>query len=375
MILSGRVVNISRTRIDFGFNALDNLHKMLLSQENRKSRIFILVDPNTGEHCLPVLAKACPGLDSASVFEIEGEETSKSLVTAQKVWSELLAAQADRQSLLINLGGGVVTDMGGFVAAGLKRGIAYINIPTSLMGMVDAAIGGKTGVNLHNLKNQLGFFYSPAAVFIDTRFLKTLPETHLRSGFAEIVKSALIGDAILWRRILRQGAGNIFAMNTADRIWQEMIMKTVTFKNRIVCQDFRELKTRKILNFGHTIGHAVESLHLGNDKKTLLHGDAVALGMIAETWLSNIKAGLSDTETLEIITFLKTLYHKQCGLLKSSVTDTTRILDELCNLLLHDKKNKNGEIRFTLIRSAGKPKINITAGRDEIRSALNTLFE
>ena len=375
MILSGRVVTISRTRIHCGPSAIHELHTMLLMQEYRNSRIFVLVDPNTGKHCLPLLAEACPELGAASVFEIEGGEESKSMLTAQKIWDELLAAKADRHSLLINLGGGVVTDMGGFVASAFKRGIPYINIPTSLMGMADAAVGGKTGVNLHNLKNQLGFFYSPAAVFIDTRFLKTLPETHLRSGFAEIVKSALIGDAILWRRILRQGAGNIFAMNTADRIWQEMIMKTVTFKNRIVCQDFRELKTRKILNFGHTIGHAVESLHLGNDKKTLLHGDAVALGMIAETWLSNIKAGLSDTETLEIITFLKTLYHKQCGLLKSSVTDTTRILDELCNLLLHDKKNKNGEIRFTLIRSAGKPKINITAGRDEIRSALNTLFE
>ena len=375
MILSGRVVNISRTRIDVGFNALDNLHKMLLSQEYRKSRIFILVDPNTGKHCLPVLAKACPGLDSASVFEIEGEETSKSLVTAQKIWIELLAAQADRQSLLINLGGGVVTDMGGFVAAGLKRGIAYINIPTSLMGMVDAAIGGKTGVNLHNLKNQVGFFHSPTAIFIDPRFLKTLPEAHLRSGFAEVIKSALVGDPVLWRKILGKGASTILALETSDKFWQDMILKTVVFKNRICCQDFREKKLRKILNFGHTIGHALESLSMATDQNTLLHGDAVALGMIAETWLSHMKAGLSETEAIGIISFLRAGYQAQADVVKDSFKITGSSYDSIYDLLLHDKKNKDGQILFTLLQAAGKPRVSMRAGREEIVSALDKLFE
>jgi len=375
MILSGRVVTVARTRIHYGVDALENLRKLLASAEYRKSSVFIIVDPNTGKHCLPGLVKACPSLDSASVFEIEEGEASKSISTAAKIWSEMLSAQADRQSLLINLGGGVVSDLGGFIAAGYKRGIAYINIPTSLLGMVDAAIGGKTGVNLQQLKNQLGFFYSPLAVFIDTRFLQTLPEVHIHSGFAEIVKSALVGDAVLWRRMLRQGAVNILAADISGNLWPELVMKTVTFKNRIACQDFREQKLRKILNFGHTIGHALESLVLAGGNKNLLHGDAVALGMIAETWLSHLKAGLDETEAIGILAFLRDGYRAQTGFLRDFMTGSGFSYDSICDLLLHDKKNKEGQIRFTLIQAAGKPRINLTAGRDDIVAALDKLFE
>ncbi len=375
MILSGRVVTVSRTRIHCGLNSLDGLHKLLESPEYRKSRVFILVDNNTGKHCLPALVEVCPLLDSAMMFEIEEGETSKSLDVAAKIWSELLSAKADRQSLLISLGGGVVSDLGGFIAAGYKRGISYINIPTSLLGMVDASIGGKTGVNHLNLKNQLGVFYSPIAVYIDPRFLKTLPLAHIRSGFAEIVKSALVGDAVLWRRILRQGAGNILAEDTSGKPWQDMILKTVIFKNRLACQDFREQKLRKILNFGHTIGHALESLSLGSNDARLLHGDAVALGMISETWLSHLKAGLDETETPEIISFLKSAYRTQIEVLEGSIKNRTSAYDSIFDLLLHDKKNAEGKLKFTLLQAVGKPKINLEAGRDEIAAALDKIFD
>jgi len=375
MILSGRVVSISRTRIHCGLNVLEDLPKLLASFEYRASRFFILTDSNTARHCLPVLVGCCPVLDSASMFEIDPGEPSKSLAVAEKIWNELLSARADRQSLLINLGGGVVSDLGGFVAAGFKRGIPFINIPTSLMGMVDASIGGKTGVNLGPIKNQVGFFYSPAAVFIDPRFLRTLPEAHLRSGFAEIVKSALIGDPLLWRRILKQGGRNILASDVCGKTWEDLILKTVTFKNRIACQDFTEKKLRQILNFGHTVGHALESLTLGNENQALLHGEAVALGMIAETWLSHMNAGLSGDEAGMIITFLKNVYAPQILALHDFITRRGITNDHIVELLLHDKKNKDLQIRFTFLRAAGKPVVNQTAGPDEVGVAMDKLFE
>jgi len=375
MVLSGRVVTISRTRINCGSVALQDLNRLLLSQRFLKSHVVILVDQNTGKHCLPLLVAECPGLDRASVFEIEGGEASKSLLTANTLWNELLALKADRRCLLINLGGGVVTDLGGFVAAGFKRGIEYINIPTSLIGMVDAAIGGKTGINIQNLKNQAGFFYSPLAVLIDPRFLQTLPEDHIRSGFAEIIKSALAGDPVLWRKLFRRGAQNILSLGPTDAFWQDLIMKTVTFKNRIVRQDFREQKIRRILNFGHSIGHALESLSMEKDHSAFLHGDAVALGMIAETWLSHIKAGLDEAEAMQIISFLKAGYPAQLKALCTSAGNPASLLDSIGGLLLHDKKNREGQLRFTLISSAGKPLTDMAADEDDIRNSLGKLFE
>jgi len=334
--------------------------------------VFVLVDANTGKHCLPLLVKSCPELDSASVFEIEEGEDSKSLIHATRIWDEFLSAYADRSSILINLGGGVITDLGGFVAAGLKRGISYINVPTSLMGMADASIGGKTGVNHQGLKNQLGSFYSPEAVFIDPRFLKTLPAAQLRSGFAEVIKSALIGDPVLWHRMLKLGVVNILSMDTSGKFWQDMIMKTVSFKNRIACQDFREHKLRKILNFGHTLGHALESLILDDTGDQLLHGDAVAMGMIAATWLSQLKTGLGEKETEEISSFLKTGYRAQIGHFSAS-RDATSVL-MMYKQILHDKKIKDGQAWFTLLRAAGKPVTNIPVVGKEMQESLDVVF-
>jgi len=375
MILSGRVVTISRTRIHLGLNALKDLQKLLASHDYRASRVIILTDTNTAKHCLPKLVSICPELDSASMFEIDPGEASKSLTVAEKIWGELLLAHADRHSVLLNLGGGVVSDLGGFVAAGYKRGIRYINVPTSLMGMADASIGGKTGVNLGQLKNQAGFFYLPSAVFIDTAFLKTLPEAHLRSGFAEIVKSALIGDPVLWRRILKPGAEAILATDTSEKLWQDLVFKTVTFKNRIACQDFTEKKLRKILNFGHTIGHALESLTLGLENRALLHGDAVALGMIAETRLSQKKTGLSETEAEVITSFLLSAWAAQVLMLKDMIVRGDISIERISNMLFNDKKNKGSRIHFTLLKEIGKPAVNIQSRPDEIAVSLERLFE
>jgi 3-dehydroquinate synthase len=375
MILSGRVVSTSKTRIYCGLNVLNDLRKLVSSYDYRASRVIILADTNTARHCLPVLVSSCPELDSASMFEIDPGEASKSLAVAEKIWNELLLSGADRHTLLINLGGGVVSDLGGFVAAGYKRGITYVNVPTSLMGMADASIGGKTAVNLSQMKNQVGFFYSPAAVFIDPVFLKTLPEAHLRSGFAEIVKSALIGDPVLWRRILRLGAEAILSTGTSEKLWQDLVLKTVTFKNRIACQDFREKKLRKILNFGHTVGHALESLSSGHAKTALLHGDAVALGMIAETRLSQMKAGLSETEAGMIESFLRDAWADRVMMMKDLQGRGDISIESISKLLVHDKKNKGGKISFTLLKEIGKPGVNIEAGPDEITASLEKLFE
>jgi len=375
MILSGRVVQVSKTRIHCGLNVLNDLRKLVSSHDYKASRVIILADTNTARHCLPRLVSHCPELDSASMFEIDPGEASKSLAVAEKIWNELLLSGADRHTLLINLGGGVVSDLGGFVAAGYKRGIAYVNVPTSLMGMADASIGGKTAVNLAKMKNQVGFFYAPVAVFIDTVFLKTLPEAHLRSGFAEIVKSALIGDPVLWRRILRMGAENILSTDTSEKSWQDLVLKTVTFKNRVACQDFREKKLRKILNFGHTIGHALESLSIGHETRALLHGDAVALGMIAETRLSQMKAGLSETDAELIISFLRHAWATQIGMLKELLGSGDVTNEGIINMLLHDKKNKGSQICFTLLKEPGKPAVNIVAQPGEIAASLETLFE
>ena len=261
-MISGRVVEVGRTRIVYGTQALSSLQKMISRPTFRNCKAFILTDNNTRLHCLPLLLNSCPALSGAFVLEIEGGEHSKTLSEAERLWMELVSQKAGRDSFLVNLGGGVVSDLGGFVASGFKRGIRYINVPTSLTGMADAAIGGKTAVNLQQVKNQIGFFYPGEGVFIDRVFLSTLPGAHLKSGFAEVIKSALLGDPVLWRKIRKQGISNILNQGPEGKLMDELVMKTVVFKNRICCQDFREKKRRKILNFGHTFGHALEAFSL-----------------------------------------------------------------------------------------------------------------
>jgi 3-dehydroquinate synthase len=381
MKLSNRIVTVDRTPIFLGHDALKSIDKFIRTfqpghhgmapqeKQGNSSRsydeIFILVDPETRKYCLPILLEHSAYLANARVLEIIGGEDSKSLATAEKLWTELLALGAGRNSLLVNLGGGVVSDLGGFVAAGFKRGINCINIPTTLMGQADAAIGGKTAVNLGHIKNQVGLFYAAKAVFIFPGFLKTLPEEHLRSGLAEIIKSALISDPALWGRILKLPVGILLQQPVDNALWGNLIAGAVKFKNKVVMQDYRERKLRKVLNFGHTIGHALEAFSRMGSAKPLLHGEAIAAGMICASYLSNRKTGLKSADFEAIRTYLAD------GFPIYPVNNRDR--STVMGLMMHDKKKRNGDLQFTLISKPGFPVVNITCNQEEVLEALASL--
>lgn len=381
MKLSNRIITIDRTPIFIGNNALSSIDRFIRTMQASRhgmiypgkegdsaqlhDEIFILVDPDTRKYCLPILLEKSVSLANVHILETEGGEGSKSLATAEKLWNDLLAAGASRKSLLVNLGGGVISDLGGFVAAGYKRGINYINIPTTLIGQADAAIGGKTAVNLGHIKNQVGFFYAAKAVFIFPGFLKTLPEEHLRSGLAEIIKIALISDAALWRRLLKHPVRLLLQQPVESGLWLNLIAGAVKFKNRVVMNDYRERKLRKVLNFGHTIGHALEGYSQMGPGKPLLHGEAVAAGMICASCLSFHKAGLALADNEAIKTYLSDGF--------PFYPFDTLAIPAIMELMMHDKKKHNGQIQFTLISKPGYPVINISCNREEILEALSTL--
>jgi 3-dehydroquinate synthase len=256
---------------------------------------------------------------------------------------------------MLNLGGGVVTDLGGFVAATFKRGIDFINIPTSLLAMVDASVGGKTGIDLGNLKNQIGVFNVPKMVVIDVRFLETLPQNEMRSGLAEMLKHGLIFDRNYWNQFLDLGEKSFEAL-------EEFIYQSIVIKNTIVMQDPNEKGIRKTLNFGHTLGHAIESYFLENKtKKTLLHGEAIAVGMILESHIAKSKNLLSETDYLEI--------KKTIGAIYEPIVFAENDIEPILNLLIHDKKNEFGTIQFALINGIGKAIINQEADNELIKLA------
>ena len=301
------------------------------------SKIFILVDENTHDHCLPILL---PNLETDAPFEIieiEAGEENKNIGTATQLWEIFSEMEADRKSLLINLGGGVVTDMGGFVASTYKRGFKFINIPTTLLAMCDASIGGKTGIDHQFLKNIIGTFALPEGIFFYPKFLETLKFQELRSGFAEMLKHGLIADANHWTELI--SLNKITPEHLAP-----FISRSMEIKNEVVTKDFKEENVRKILNFGHTIGHAVESLFL--QKGNLIpHGEAVALGMICETHLAFL-AGLIDVDhSSTIITKIQRFF---------PYIDISEFKNEdIINLMFNDKKNLDGNINFSLIDSVG----------------------
>jgi 3-dehydroquinate synthase len=359
MNLSGRVVTVDRTRVVCS-GKFSSISAFLGANSSGISKIIILVDENTGRLCLPVLKKNTSLPDDAFVLEIPAGEESKTIQTATKIWQEMLAAKADRKTLLINLGGGMISDLGGFVAAGFKRGITYINIPTTLMGQADASIGGKTAVNFDGIKNQIGFFHSPAAVFIFPEFLKTLPVEHFRAGLAEIIKCALISDPVLWRKVKRMSESDL---SSIDKRLLDLISKTVAFKNSVVRKDFREKGWRKILNFGHTIGHAFESLSQTDNRQPLLHGEAVAIGLICESHLSHLKTGLCVEQVEEVKSFIGSIF---------PLYPLTRDdIPHLIGLMEHDKKNRDGLINFTLLNSIGTARINGLCNHTEIIESLD----
>lgn len=307
---------------------------------NSPSGIFVLVDEHTHQACLPAFLAKLKHLYEMEVIEIAAGEENKQVETCSGVWSALADLGCDRNSLLINLGGGVVTDMGGFIAGTFMRGIRFINIPTSLLAMVDASVGGKTGVDLGALKNQVGLIIEPEMVLIDTEYLNTLPPRELRSGLAEMLKHGLIQDAAYWEQLRNMSELSLHDLDT-------LIEHSVAIKSNVVVQDPNEAGLRKILNFGHTLGHAIETFFLKNSAyKTLLHGEAIAVGMIMESYLSTVYCGLAPEKALEIkMTFLA--YFE-----KTEITFDN--MKEIISLLKFDKKNDAGVVKFVLLSDIGK---------------------
>ena len=321
-------------------------------------RVFVLVDENTAEHCLPIVM---PELQDAFVIKIKAGDETKSIDTAVDIWNILVDKGATRSSLLINLGGGVVTDLGGFVAATFKRGMHFVNVPTTLLGVVDAATGGKTGVNFKGLKNEIGAFATAEKVLIDTRFFKTLDFKNRLSGYAEMVKHALIADSILLEQTLNYDLDSFDMTRLAT-----LLKQNLQIKENIVEVDLHESGLRKALNFGHTVGHAFESLsyEMGNP---MLHGFAVMWGIIAELYLSLIKLKFDKKIVSQILAFAKEYY--------GAFPYTCKQYDRLYELMLHDKKNSNGQINFTLLASVGDVRINQKVTKEEVFEALDYLRE
>lgn len=326
-----------------------------LLQQANYSGIFILVDEGSHEYCLPSFLANLPTEIPIEIIEFESGEAHKNLHTCLEVWNALSELGADRKSVLINLGGGVVTDLGGFVASAFKRGIDFINVPTTLLAMVDASIGGKNGVDLGALKNQIGVINAPKMVLIEPTFLETLPQNEMRSGLAEMLKHGLIYDRAYWQEFLDLSALDFDELT-------RLIYRSIEIKNEIVLQDPTENGIRKALNFGHTIGHAIESYFLEHPQKpTLLHGEAIAAGMIIEGFMAWRKSLISPTELNEIKAVISDLFEP----LPIEAEDVLPIMD----LLIHDKKNEYGQVQFALIEGIGQVIINQTAEKEEIKEA------
>jgi len=334
-----------------------NLSEVLAAAvaECEHDRTFILVDETTARCCLPVV-EGFDCLKGAQPIVIGATDSNKTIESLAYVWEKLGEGGATRHSLLINIGGGMVTDLGGFAASTFKRGINYINIPTTLLAMVDASVGGKTGINFRGLKNEVGVFSNASTVILDTIFLKTLDTENICSGYAEMLKHGLISNNKMWAELLN------FDVEHPDlEKLQAMLADSVAVKQRIVTEDPLEQGIRKALNLGHTIGHAFESFALRH--KPILHGYAVAYGLISELYLSTIKTGFPSDKMRQTVSFIKEHYGK--------MTITCDDYPTLLELMTHDKKNVAGVINFTLLGGIGDIRINQTATKEDIYEALD----
>jgi 3-dehydroquinate synthase len=316
------------------------------------SKIVVIVDGNTNEHCLPLFDH---NVDfEYEIIKIEAGEIYKDIDTCQYIWHKMMSLQFSRSGLVINLGGGVIGDMGGFCASTFKRGVDFIQMPTTLLSQVDASIGGKLGIDFQQVKNSIGVFNNSKAVYANFDFLKTLPAREIRSGFAEIIKHGLIRSASQWKAIIE-----IQDLEKID--WSTYLVPSLSIKKEIVEIDPFEKGLRKVLNFGHTIGHAIES-HFLETENPLLHGEAIAIGMICESYLSQ-QVGLSKEELNEIQSFLIRIYGK--------VDLPTSAFSEMLGIMRQDKKNIGDQINFTLLESAGHGIVNQTATTNQIIEAMH----
>lgn len=323
--------------------------------ESNYSIIFILVDTNTHEHCLSRVLSNLETEAPIEIIEIDAGEAFKNIETCSGVWEALSELNCDRKSLMINVGGGVVTDLGGFVARTFKRGINYINVPTSLLAMVDASVGGKTGVDLGTLKNQIGVISNPKMVLVDPWFLGSLPLEQLRSGYAEMLKHGLIADQDYWKEVSQNRYDDLEGL-------EKRIHHSIAIKNKVVLKDPQEAHLRKTLNYGHTLGHAIESYFMDQTgRKQLLHGEAIAIGMILAAYLSKEICGLTDEQLQEITHGISSFYDS----LNFTGDDIPKIID----LLKYDKKNSHGQIYFVLLERIGHPIVDKKVSNELILDA------
>ena len=314
----------------------------------------VIADEHTAAACLPLIEAHVRKAPRSEVIVVPAGERHKHLDTCRFLWDKLFAVGAGRNWCCLNLGGGVIGDMGGFAAATFKRGMDFIQIPTTLLSQVDASVGGKLGIDYHGVKNSIGVFQNPRAVWVDPGFLSTLPPRELRSGFAEVIKHALIADGSAWETLL--GVDDLAQLD-----WPAVITESVDIKRRIVLADPLEKGARKALNFGHTVGHAVESYFL-ETPEPLLHGEAVALGMVCEAWISARRGLLSDSDYQSLVNFVLRIYgHRFVP--SSSFSD-------LLDLMRQDKKNEGSAINFTFLTGLGSHRVNETATPEVIRESL-----
>ncbi len=341
-------------------NLKNDLENVISS--HKYDKLFILTDSHTYRYCLPIIENI-DSIKEATKITIGVEDTNKTLETLAYVWLKLSNGGATRHSLLINLGGGMVTDLGGFAAATFKRGISFINIPTTLLSMVDAAVGGKTGINFNGLKNEIGAFAPASEVIIDSEFLKTLDYENIMSGYAEMLKHGLISTRDNWKELIKFNFDNEIDYKSL----QILIGKSVEIKEKVVEQDPCEKGIRKSLNLGHTIGHALESFSLKSEHPSL-HGYAVAWGLVSELYLSHIKADFPKEILWQTASFIKEHY----GKFNFSCKD----YDKLYEFMTHDKKNESSEsINFTLLGNIGDIKINQIVSKEDIFESLDFYCE
>ncbi len=327
--------------------------------ECKHDKTFILVDDITKEKCLPLILNYLR-IQEEQVITIGHSDKHKDLASLSHVWEGLQEGKATRNSLLINLGGGMVTDLGGFAASTFKRGINFINIPTTLLSMVDASVGGKTGINFGGLKNEIGVFNNANFVLIDTTWLKTLDAENIKSGYGEMLKHGLIANPSMWAELIK------FDIDHPDlALLSSMLQKSIKVKETIVEKDPHEQNIRKALNLGHTFGHAFEAWALKHSP--ILHGYAVAYGLIAELYLASVKVGFPTDQMRQTVNYIREYY----GALPITCDD----YEELIRYMRHDKKNRGNEINVTLLRGIGDIRINQVITEEEVKEALDFFRE
>ncbi|HSG68489.1 MAG TPA: 3-dehydroquinate synthase [Bacteroidales bacterium] len=344
------------------FCHFDEFIRLLKNELDHSGHYFFLTDSNTREYCLPLIREHIPEVKDRHVITIPAGEDNKNISSLTHIWERLQEGGAGRTSRIFNLGGGVVTDIGGFAAATFMRGVAFVNIPTTILGMADAAVGGKTAVNLGRIKNPVGIFALPETTLICPEFLKTLPVDEFLSGYAEVIKTGLALDYGFWERLY--GASPVIRDQKVmlDTFDNEILARAVSLKARVVSEDLRDNGPRQCLNFGHSIGHAIEAFSMGKPAG-LRHGFAVAAGMVCETYLSMKLAGLSAEHCKSITAFLNSNFPR--------IKIESQDIDDIVAFMHHDKKNDKGELVMSLLQAPGCCEYGIACPEHLIRESLS----